>query len=848
MSNPSTKSAPVQDPDLLRWQGYKKVYDTMAGHSKERWQCGYNVLQMLLHQYCNVEVPLYTLQLYLRKKAKAFKEKEGEIANLTPEGMLKFGEFTQLEDMAAYVFDIKPFSDVFNDVMYYPALMSVNVGGNQTMNVEHLFANEAGKYLEMSQECKDARQTHLACVIEEAKYNSWKVGDKEYTGAQVYARDYEGKGYILKGPEFDKLRSRIAVDDCRARPVKVGGQMTTVSQLFSYEYDKKAYEEDRRQFAEVFYTKVKNYFDHSGSRAGIPVVFNAMIYLICDATMDPEPSVFLLDPHDMTYIGDKFKEKKKKVPLQYILGSPTGATLFFPPVNSDHKERIKKELEDPALLLDSRTRFCHLAELALFNKETYLHAIVKKNVGEPPSGLEEFFRLIENFGDNVFENAVLEETCRIFGTNRDKLDMVLSFALNQPFSFDILAEELSHHFSDFSLDTLKKYLLELLRFKNVFVSFPSFIRTTVDKGLGYKNEALWQTCVQVGNFINMDRINNGIGAAPRQPFRQEELQYYTYIFRGMLFLFNSQDRYSHVELVTEFFGPREWFDRYYILAALGEGLTKGAEFRNIVYLNIVENALVDLAEHIHKALQGSVQVVDMSIDRFLKLMEKGETRIDDKLIASISAEFETTCNYLYSPLEGIIYMVDKLKSRMKSLNIIKRQLLVAISANIAAHADLKAKMLGIIKIAAPDLVYEYDAMRVTLMNYAAQLAPAIIKDPSNALSEIYSLPEGTMAKDPARASDVADICRIVNQMRLELGKDINLMQTIIDTNVGKLVSIEKIQVVVDFNDLFRLEGSKDSEFASKINQVYNEVYEKLDLNEETASDNISPLIMKKGNA
>ncbi len=845
MSSPSAKPAPVQDSDLLRWQGYKKAYDMLAGHAKERWQCGYNVLQMFLRQYCDVDIPLYTLQLYLRKKAKLFKEKEGEIANLTPEGMLKFGEFTQLEDMAAYVFDIKPFSDVFNDVMYYPALMSVSVGGNQTMNVEQLFQNEAGKYLEGSQECKDARQTHLACVIEEAKYKSWKVGDKEYTGAQIYARDYEGKGYILKGPEFDKIRSRIAVDECRSRPVKVGGQMTTVSQLFSYEYDKKVYEEDRRLFAEVFYNKVKNYFNNTGSRAGIPVVFNAMIYLIVDASMDPEPSVFLLDPHDMTYIGDKFKEKKKKVPLQYILGSPTGATLFFPPADPAHKDRLEKELEDPELVKDARTRFCHLAELALFNKETYLRAIVRKNVGDPPSGLEEFFRLMESFGDNVFENAILEEVCRIFGTNRDKLDIILNFALGLPFSFDTLADELSHHFAEFPVDTLKKYLMELFRFKNVFVSLPSFVRTTVDKGIGYKNEMLWQSCVQVGNFINIDRINSGIGTAPRQPFRQDELQYYTYIFRGLLFLFNSQDRYSHVELVNEFFGPREWLDRYYVLAALGEGLVKGAEFRNVIYFGIVENALVDLAERIHKLLQGSVQVVDMSIDRFLKLMEKGDSRIDEGLIAGIAKEFETTCNFLYSPLEGIIYMVDKLKSRMKNLNIIKRQLLVAITGNIAAHADLKSKLLGAIKITAPELVYEYDAMRETLMKYAEQLAPVIVKDPSNARTDIYTLPEGTWAKDPARAQDLAELSRIINQMRLDLGKDINLLQQIIDTNVGKLVSVEKVQVVMEFNDLFKLEGSKDTEFAARINQVYNETYEKFDDDDDEAG-NISPLIVKKG--
>ncbi|MBN2151391.1 MAG: hypothetical protein JW839_08100 [Candidatus Lokiarchaeota archaeon] len=843
MSSPSEKQAPVQDVDLLRWQGYKKAYDMLAGHAKERWQCGYNVLQMFLRQYCNVDVPLYTLQLYLRKKARAFKEKEGEIANLTPEGVLRFGEFTQLEDMAAYVFGIKPFSDEFNDVMYYPALMSVSVGGSQSMTVEQLFANEGGKYTEASQECKDARQTHLACVIEEAKYKTWKVGDKEYSGAQIYARDYEGKGYILKGPEFDKVRSRIAVDECRSKPVKVGGTMTTVSQLFSYEYDKKVYEDDRRRFAEVFYSKVKNYFDSTGTRAGIPVVFNAMIYLIVDATMDPEPSVFLLDPHDMTYLGDKFREKKKKIPLQYILGSPTGATLFFPPGDPAHKDRLKKELEDPDLLKEARVRFCHLAELALFNKETYLRAIVKKNVGDPPAGLEEFFRLMENFGDNVFENAILEETCRIFNTEREKLDDVLKFTLNIPFSFDTLIDELSHHFPEFPPDTLKKYLIDLFKFKNVFVSLPSFVRTTLDKGLGYKNEMLWQSCVQVGNFINIDRINSGLGAAPRQPFRQDELQYYTYIFRGLLFLFNSQDRYSHVELVNEFYGPKDFLDRYYILAALGEGLVKGVEFRNVIYFNIVENGLVDLAERIHRVLQGSVQVVDMSIDRFLKLMEKGETRIDEHLIEGLAKEFETTCNYLYSPLEGVLFMVDKLKNRMKNLNIIKRQLLVAISGNIAAHADLKSKMLGLIKISTPELVYEYDSMRERLMEYAKQLAPVVVKNPSNARTDIYTLPEGALARDPARAQDLADLTSIVNQMRLELGKDLNLLQQIIDTNVGKLVSVEKVQVVMEFNELFKLEGSKDTEFASKINQVYNEVYEKLDLSDEGASENISPLII-----
>ena len=186
-------------------------------------------------------------------KAEAFKQNEGEFAGDSPEEMLNIGEFMKLEDLATYMFDIKPFSNEFNECIYHPALTMVTVGGTES------------------------------------------------------------------------------------------GQMATVSQLFSYEYDKKIYEDDRRNFADVFYKKLKNYFESTQSRAGIPVVFNARIYLIVDATLDPEPSVFMLDPHDMMYLV--MSEKKKKVPMQYILGSPTGATLFFPPVDDEIKNRIKAELQ-----------------------------------------------------------------------------------------------------------------------------------------------------------------------------------------------------------------------------------------------------------------------------------------------------------------------------------------------------------------------------------------------------------------------------------------------------------------------------------------------------------------------
>ncbi|MHA1849257.1 MAG: hypothetical protein ACTSXU_16555, partial [Promethearchaeota archaeon] len=155
-----------EDPDIQRWEGYKKCYDILAGNAKERWQCGYNVLQMFLKEYAGVDVPLFTLQLYLRKKAREYKEKEGAIANLTPEDKLRFGEFTQLEDMAAYCFGIKPFSDTFNEVMYYPALLSTLAGGTKEMKISELFSNKDGKYIFNTPECKEARQTHLSCVME----------------------------------------------------------------------------------------------------------------------------------------------------------------------------------------------------------------------------------------------------------------------------------------------------------------------------------------------------------------------------------------------------------------------------------------------------------------------------------------------------------------------------------------------------------------------------------------------------------------------------------------------------------------------------------------------------------
>ena len=837
MSTPTLPGISPDDPDLKRWQGYKKIYDILAGNAKERWQCGYNVLQMFLKEYCGVDVPLYTLQLYLRKQARAFKKREGEIANLTPEENLRFGEFTQLEDMAAYLFDIKPFSEEFNDVMYYPALQSINVGGMKKLTVEALFANEGGSYCENNQECKDARQTHLACVLEKTKYKMYEVSGKSYSGGQLFARDWETKGYILKGAEFDKLRSKVAVESVSGDEVKIGGIMTSVSQLFGYEFDRKEYEEDRRFYAEIFYIKLKNYFKSTGSKAGVPVVFNAMIYLIVDATLEPEPSVFMLDPHDMAFEGDKFKDKKKRVPMHYILGSPTGATLFFPPIKDDARERIKKELQDPALVKESKDRFCHLVEMALFNKESYLTSLIKKSVSAPPSGLGEYFRILENYGENVFDNAVLDEICRIFEINRHEPTSILDHVQNLPFSFDLLAEELAHHFPELDLTQHKQKVIELFKVKNVFISLPSFLRNVQDRGLAYKDQMLWHSCIQCGEFINLNRIKSGTGPTARAPFKPEELEYYSYIFRGLLYLFNSQDRYSHVEVVDEFIGNEYSLERYWLLAALGEGLIKGAVFRNFVWVGVVENALNNAAEKLHKVFHGSVSF-DTSIDRFLKHMEQGLSKVNEDLLEGIAEVFNEICNYLYLPLDAVLWMVDKLKNRMKKTNIIKRQILVSIAANIVTHQDIKEKVGTFIDLQIGNVEFSYNEIRNILMKFATRLHETISQGIFQR-QHVYDIAEGIICKDPERQEIMDDICMILDEMRLELKADMDGLQLTIANIIGNVGMIDNLSVIKEFNDMFRLEGSKESDFASRINDVYREMYERFDFDEVV--ENISPL-------
>ncbi|MHA1714316.1 MAG: hypothetical protein ACTSXP_01620, partial [Promethearchaeota archaeon] len=807
-----------KDPDLERWRGYKKIYDILSGHAKERWQCGYNVLQMFLKEYINLDVPLYTLQLYLRKKAHEYKKREGTIANLTPEQNLKFGEFTQLEDMAAYVFDIKPFSDEFNECMYYPALMMVLVGGTKRMTVEELFSNEGGKYIHSESECKDARRIHLACTIEESKYKKFKVGEKEYTGGQIFAKDYEGKGYILKGKEFDELRSRIAVESCKDVQVKVGGLMTSVSQLFGYEFDKKIYEEDRLNYAKIFYKKIKNYFENVGSRAGIPVVFNAMIYLIVDATLEPEPSVYILDPHDMQFQGENFKEKKKRVPMQYILGSPTGATLFFPPNREDIKKRLKEELCDPGLLDEARLRFCHLMELALFNKETYLKQLIQKRISKPQPEMMEFFRIIEDYSQCVYDNAVLEEIYNMFNDMKNNLESIINYVQNLGFSFDLLADELAHHFSEISeeehLDNLKK----LFRMKTVFISLPSFLKDLTIRPIIPKDEKLWQSCIKIGQYIDIKRINAGLGPTARNPFKQSELNFYTYIFRGLLYLFNSQDRYSHVEIVDEFLGGKQSFEKYYILAAIGEGLIKGSHFRNFVWVSIVERSFKELAEKIHKVLHGSV-FLDMSIDRFLSLMQKGELKISEEHLDDIADAYNEACNYLVMPFEAILFFIDRLKNRMKETNIIKRQILVAISGNINSHPDLKEKIKNKIKVDFAPRKFNFSTTREKLMTFASEIHPIFVKDVFKR-NLIYEIAEGTFFKNPENAESWPKLVDLIDRLRREFNCNMDSLQELISLNIGNVKMIDNLNALYEFNNLFKLVGQKETEFASKINAVY----------------------------
>ncbi|MHA1681340.1 MAG: hypothetical protein ACTSUE_10045 [Promethearchaeota archaeon] len=832
----------AKDPDLERWEGYKKLYDILAGHSKERWQCGYNVLQMFLKEYAEIDVPLYTLQIYLRKKAREFKEKEGgAIANLTPEESLKFGEFTQLEDIAAYLFKIKPFSDEFNDAMYYPALLSTNVGGNQTLTVKELFDNKDGKYVDNSQACKDARQSHLACVMEKTKYKQYEVNDRKYTGGQLFARDYDGSGYILKGKEFDEMRSKVAVIDCAGEQVKIGGVMTSVSNLFGYEYDKKVYEEDRHHYANVFYEKLKHYFDFVGTKAGVPVVFNAMIYLIVDVTMDPEPSVFMLDPHDMQFQGEKFKDKKKRVPLEYILGSPTGATLFFPPDDDIHKSRLQEEFSDESLLKDSRERFVHLLELALFNKEAYLDQLISKSVGDPPPGLDGFFRELKNFGQNVFDNSVLEELCRVFCVSREDLQSIVDYVESMTFSMDLLSNELAHHFSEFTLEHHKNGLVDLFRIKNVFISLPSFIKAIERYNLPYKEEMLWNSCITVGNYININRIKSGTGATARNPLTREELQLFSYIFRGLLYLFNSQDRYSHVEVVEEFFGTVVDIQKYYIVAAVGEGLERGNNFRNNVWVGIVERYLKVLAEKLHKILYGTV-LLDMSIDRFLKKMETGDIKISEDLWEDMANAYNEACNELYLPLEAILWMVDQLKNRMKDTNIIKRQILVALSANINSHADLKKHMEEKLTLNIPKKRFNFYQTRAIILEFANDAYDIAVQG-DYSRENIYALANGDLFKDQTRKDDWARVIEAMDKLRIAFGTDMNGLREIILNNIGTIEKIDSLQKISAFNNFFKLEGSKETEFASKVNALYNERYEIL--NFEEIEENISPLTIRE---
>jgi hypothetical protein len=776
----------------------------------------------------------------LRNKARAFKEAEGEIATLTPEEMLRFGEFTQLEDMAAYVFGIKPFSDEFNDAMYYPALQNACVGGARTITVDELFANEGGKYTDSSPECKEGRQIYLGCVADENKYKMYTVNEKQYTGGQLFAKDNENEGYILKGPEFDSLRSSIAVDGCKSQEVRVGGTSTTVSNLFSYEFDKKQFEEDRNYYARIFLNKLQNYFEYSGSNAGVPVVFNAMIYLISGVSNAPEPAVYLLDPHDMTYLGDKFKDKKKRVPVNYILGSPTGATLFFPPNDPEAKARIKQELESDDLANDAKVRFAHLCELALFNKESYLSQLTRKHVGEPIEELAELFTTLERFGENVFDNAIIDELVKIFGVGRDGLALILEFVQGLPFSFDVLADEIEHHMSEVPKEIHREKLVDLFKVKNVFISLPSFLKLVVSKGLASTEEIHYKSCIEVGRFINMARISTGMAPATRSPLKDEELNYYTAIFRGMLYLFHSQDRYSHVELVDEYFGGNRGIEELYVLAGIGEGLVKGNEFRNLIWANIVENAMDEFADKMHKVFYHSVDF-ESSIDRFLKQLEKGEMRLDEKFLQGIAAVYEEACNYLALPLEGVLWTVDKLKSRMKSVNIIKRQILVAISGNINSDLDLMERISKMITIDSTKPTYDFVKVRESLRQYASRLHFRFVH--GSWRREIPNeIADGSYFKGAEHAADVPEVVKILNQLRLDLGRDITGLQEAFATNIGNIADIENLAAVVGFNDKFKLDGQKETDFAAKVNVVYNEMYEKFDFDEVV--ENISPLTIK----
>lgn len=105
---------------------------------------------------------------------------------------------------------------------------------------------------------------------------------------------------------------------------------------------------------------------------------------------------------------------------------------------------------------------------------------------------------------------------------------------------------------------------------------------------------------------------------------------------------------------------------------------------------------------------------------------------------------------------------------------------------------------------------------------------------------LYELAEGTFFKDPERAPDIGEFIEIMNNIRIAFRADMDGLQKTISTNIGNIGMIDKIANVMQFNDLFKLEGSKETEFASKINTIYSKLYENISFDDED-EENISPL-------
>ena len=178
---------------------------------------------------------------------------------------------------------------------------------------------------------------------------------------------------------------------------------------------------------------------------------------------------------------------------------------------------------------------------------------------------------------------------------------------------------------------------------------------------------------------------------------------------------------------------------------------------------------------------------------------------------------------------------------MKTTNIVKHHILMAISENIFMHTDLKERISRLVKVDFSRPAYDFVNVREKLLGFSSRLH--FLFTHGGWHKELpFEIVDGSYFKEADHAADIPEIVKILDQLRIELGRDLNGLQETFTANIGKITDIDNIAAVLGFNDEFKLDGRNETDFASRIDVVYNQMYEKFDIDE--LSGNISPLIIK----